>query len=506
MPVAYGTPRARGILLTTILGSGVAFLDATIVNVALPAIGRALDTGLSGLQWTVDAYLLTLTAFLLPGGDAGDRLGHRRVFVSGLAGFGVASALCGLAPGTGTLVAARALQGCFAALLVPGSLAILRSCFREEDQGKAIGAWAALSGISTAIGPLAGGWLVDLHWRAIFFVNVPLVAVAIWAALRFVPAAEPVPAADRRRADVAGAVLVAAGLALVTFALIEATGHGASGRVLVTGALGAAALVAFVAVERRRGSSVRLRPGSGQTSSGSGGTDSSPAPMLPLGVFRSRAFSGLNLLTLGVYFGLNGAIFLLTLQLQTGLGWSPLEAGASLLPLTALIFLLSPLAGRLVPRLGARPLLAAGPLLAGAGLALLGGVGPGDRWLSDVLPGVLVLGVGMGLTVAPLTAAVLAALPAAQAGIASAVNNATARLAGLLAVAALPLLGGLSAGALGGDGGGLGPGFRQAMLVSAALTAAGGLAGWRYAPAAVPLSPRAPRRRGRNAARGERAG
>jgi MFS family permease len=482
MPVAYGTPRARGILLTTILGSGIAFLDATIVNVALPAIGRALDTGLSGLQWTVDAYLLTLTAFLLPGGDAGDRLGRRRVFVVGLAGFGVASALCGLAPGAGTLAAARALQGFFAALLVPGSLAILRSCFREEDQGKAIGAWAALSGITTAIGPLAGGWLVDLHWRAIFFVNVPLVAAAIWAALRFVPASEATPAAGHRRPDLAGAVLVAAGLAFLTFALIEATAHGASASVLATAAVGVAALVAFVAVEHRRSSSGRpLRQGSGQASTSSGRTDPSPAPMLPLGVFRSRAFSGLNLLTLGVYFGLTGAVFLLTLQLQTGLGWSPLEAGASLLPLTALLFLLSPLAGRLAHRIGPRRLLAVGPLLAGAGLALLGGVGPGDRWLPDVLPGVLVLGAGMGLTVAPLTAAVLAALPAAQAGIASGVNNATARLAGLLAVAALPLLGGLSSGAL-GVGSGLGPGFRQAMLFSAVLTAAGGLAGWRYAP------------------------
>ncbi|HYG66161.1 MAG TPA: MFS transporter, partial [Anaeromyxobacteraceae bacterium] len=186
-------PRARGILLTTILGSGIAFLDSTIVNVALPAIGRALGAGLAGLQWTVDAYLLTLTAFLLPGGAAGDRLGHRRVFVAGLAGFGVASALCGLAPTTGALVAARSLQGLFAALLVPGSLALLRACFRDEDQGRAVGVWAALSGTTSAIGPLAGGWLAELEWRSIFFVNVPLVALALWSAVRFVPAVKPFP-------------------------------------------------------------------------------------------------------------------------------------------------------------------------------------------------------------------------------------------------------------------------------------------------------------------------
>ena len=444
--VAYGSREGRGILTATIVASGVAFLDMTIVNVALPSIGRSLGAGLAGLQWTVDAYLLTLTAFLLPGGALGDRVGRRRVFVVGLVSFAVASALCGLAPGPRGLVLARAVQGLAAALLVPGSLAILRASFRPEDAGRAVGTWAGLSGVATAVGPLAGGWLAEaVSWRAIFFVNAPLAAVALRAALRSVPESRD---PGRGRVDVLGAALAAAGLGGIVVALIEGGAHGGT-VVWIAGGAGVAALAAFLLVEARR-------------------TD----PMLPLSLFGARTFSAVNAVTLAVYFALGGALFLAVLQLQVGAGWSPLAAGAALTPVTLLVLVLSPPAGRLCARSGPRRLLVAGPLVCAVGLALLGRVGAGAGYARDVLPGVAALGVGLGLTVAPLTTAVLVAAPAERAGIASAVNNAVARLAGLLAVAALPLAGGISAAQL--AQGTLGAGYRRAMLLAAAVAALGG--------------------------------
>jgi EmrB/QacA subfamily drug resistance transporter len=422
------------------------FLDGTIVNVALPAIGRSLGTGLVGLQWTVDAYLLTLTAFLLPAGALADRLGRRRVFVLGLVSFAVASALCGLAPGAATLVAARAVQGVAGALLVPGSLAILRATFRAEEAGRAIGAWAGLSGVSTAIGPLAGGWLVEaVSWRAIFFVNVPLAAIAVWAAVRCVPESR-----DPRCAgvDLAGAALAVSGLGLIVLALIEGGSRG-GGLPWLAGGAGAIALAGFLAVEARRRD-----------------------PMLPLGLFSVRAFSAVNAVTLAVYFALGGAVFLAVLQLQIGLGWSPLAAGGALVPMTVLILLLSPASSRLAARTGAWRFLAAGPVVCAAGLLLLARVAPGAEFLRDVLPGAAALGIGLGLTVAPLTTTVLEASPPERAGIASAVNNAVARLAGLLAVAVLPVAGGISPGDL--AAGSLGEGYRRAMFLAALLAAAGG--------------------------------
>ncbi len=414
--VAYGSREGRGILVATIVASGIAFLDQTVVNVALPVIGRSLGTGLAGLQWTVDAYLLTLTAFLLPAGALGDRVGRRRVFLFGLVSFAVASALCGLAPGPRGLVLARAVQGLAAALLVPGSLAILRASFRPEDAARAIGTWAGLSGVSTALGPLAGGWLAEaFSWRAIFFVNAPLAAIALRAALRHVP---------------------------------ESRDPGRGG--VLAGGAGVAALAALLAVEARRRD-----------------------PMLPLSLFAARTFSAVNGVTLAVYFALGGAAFLAVLQLQVGLGWSPLAAGAALTPLTLLVLAISPVAARLCVRAGPRPLLVGGPLVCAAGLALLARVDAGARYAADVLPGVAALGIGLGLTVAPLTTAVLEAAPPERAGIASAVNNAVARLAGLLAVAALPLAGGISAAHL--AQGTLGPGYRRAMLLATAVAALGGV-------------------------------
>lgn len=452
-PVRYGNAAGRGVLLAAILGSALAFLDSTVVNVILPVLGRELGASLAELQWTLDAYLLALAAFLLPGGALGDRFGRRRVFTIGMVWFALASLLCGLAPTAGALVLFRAVQGLGAALLVPGSLALLRSCFAPEEQGRAIGAWAGLSGVTTAIGPLVGGWLADaVSWRAVFLLNPPLAAIGIWAAVAFVPESR---APQKTRLDLAGAALAAGGLGAVTYALIEATGHsaGAGARVVVPAAAGAAALAAFVLVERR-----------------------TPAPMLPTSLFRSLQFTGANAATLGVYFGLGGATFLLMLQLQRGLGWSPLASGAALVPLTVFLLVLSPLAGRAAARVGNRPLMASGALVVAAGLALLARAEPGASYLTGVLPGVGTLGIGLGITVAPLTSAALSAVAPERAGVASAVNNAVARVAGLLAVAVLPLAAGIRPEEF--ASGDLTPAFRRAMGIAAVLAAAGGAVAW----------------------------
>ncbi len=426
----------------------MAFLDQTVVNVALPTLGRELDAGLAGLQWTVDAYLLTLGALLLLGGALGDSYGRRRIFLVGLGWFAGASALCALAPSIELLVAARAFQGIGAALLVPGSLAILRGAFLPDEQGKAIGLWAGLSGVTTALGPLLGGWLVEaVSWRAIFFINVPLAGLAIWAAARCVPELRGRTAAARL--DLLGAATVSAGLGGIVFALTE--GPASGWRPLCVGIAGCISLALFFVVERR-----------------------AENPMLPLGIFGSKRFSGANAATLAVYFGLGGSMFLVVLQLQSVVGFSPLLSGAALMPLTALLLVLSPLAGRLSSQIGPRPLMTLGPLVASAGLALLAGVGAGAFYPTDVLPGVGLLGLGLGLTVAPLTTAVLTSVSQEVAGAASGVNNAIARIAGLLAVAALPALGGME-GADFADPRAFSEGYRRAMLAAAAICGAGGL-------------------------------
>ncbi len=439
-----GTPAARWTLLATVLGSGMAFLDGTVVNVALPAIGRDLDTSFAGLQWTVNAYLITLTALLLLGGNLGDRLGRRAVFVWGLGAFTVASVVCALAPGAPTLIAARAVQGVGGALLVPGSLAIIGSVFHPDDRGKAIGAWSGLSGVATSIGPFLGGWLVDsVSWRAVFFINVPLAAVAIAVAIRWVPETS---ADDAGPLDIPGAVLATVGLAGISYAAIEHRGTAA----VVAAVGGVAALVAFFLVERKQ-----------------------PAPMVPLRLFRSRQFSGTNVTTLAVYAGLGGAMFLVVIRLQVSLGYSALEAGASMVPFSLLLLLFSPSAGQLGQAIGPRLPLTVGPIVAGLGILWLGSVGPGDRYLTSVLPAVLVFGGGMTLVVAPLTTAVLASVDDRVTGTASGVNNAVARLAGLLAVAALPGLAGITTGSSFADD--LAEGYATALRIAAAVTASGGV-------------------------------
>ena len=463
MTVRAGTAAGRWVLAATVLGSGMAFLDGTVVNVALPAIGRDLDAGLSGLQWTLDAYLLTLGALLLLGGALGDRYGRRRVFEVGLVAFSAASALCGLAPTLGTLVAARALQGIGGALLVPGSLALLSASFSPEDRGAAVGAWSGLAGAFSAIGPFLGGWLVDaVSWRLVFLINLPVAAATVWIVRTHVPESRDPAAVAGGRLDLPGAAAVTVGLAGVVFALIEGTVHGASVPVVAAAVLGVAALVAFPLLERDR-----------------------PEPLVPLELFRSRQFSGANATTFAVYGAFAGAIFLFVVLLQQGLGYSALETGAAMLPVTVVLLVLSSRAGRLGQRLGPRLPMSVGPVVAGAGLLLLSGVRPGTSYLTGILPGVVVFGVGLALTVAPLTAAVMAAVDERHLGVGSGVNNAVSRVAGLLSVALLPLASGLS----GVDPGqpAFVEGVGDAMRISAVVCALGGVVAFLSVRRAAPV-------------------
>jgi EmrB/QacA subfamily drug resistance transporter len=436
-----GTPAARWVLLATVLGSGVAFLDGTIVNVAVPSIAKDLDASLADMQWVLDAYLVTLTALVLLGGSLGDRYGRRKVFLLGLAGFTAASTLCGLAPDVRVLIAARAVQGVGAALLVPGSLAIISAVFDPADRAKAVGAWSGLGGVASAIGPFVGGWLIDsVSWRLAFFVNVPF-AVAVALAARHVPETS---SGMEEHLDLRGAVAASAGLALLTYGLIEE-------RPLLA-VLGGALLVGFLVLEAR-----------------------SPEPMMPLGVFRNRQFSGANGTTLAVYAALGGAFFLLVVELQTELGYSALEAGSALLPVTILMLLLSARAGALAQRIGPRLPMTVGPLVVAGGLMLWTRVDAGATYVGAVLPGAVVFGLGLSLTVAPLTATIMAAAEERHLGIASGINNAVARLAGLLAVALLPALVGLDVSSSGQPGGGFDAGVDKAMAVAAVLSIGGAL-------------------------------
>jgi EmrB/QacA subfamily drug resistance transporter len=431
-----------------VLGSGIAFLDGTAVNVALPTIGRELGGGLTEQQWVLAGYLLTLSSLLLAGGAAGDRYGRRRVFLTGLVVFTLASLCCGLAPSGGALIVARLVQGVGGAALVPGSLALIDANIRSEDRGAAVGLWAGMSGVTTALGPFLGGWLVDAaSWRWVFWINVPLAVLALVAAIRHVPESRDPTSRDRGRFDIVGAALVTCGLAGVVYALIEGSGHWTVVPVIAA-AVSAAALVAFPLVEARVA-----------------------APLLPTGIFRSWQFTGVNLTTLMVYGALGGALFLLTLQLQQSLGYSALTAGAATLPSTVIMLLASPRMGTLAQRIGPRLPMTIGPVVAACGLVLMSRIVPGTQYLATVLPAVAVFGFGLSITVAPLTTAVLASVTEQHVGLASGVNNAVSRIAGLLAVAVLPLVAGVHAG----PAQPLGPGFSRAMLIAAAGCVAGGL-------------------------------
>jgi EmrB/QacA subfamily drug resistance transporter len=448
--LALASPGARWLIAAAVLGSGVAFLDGTVVNVALPTIGRELDAGLTGQQWVLDGYLLTLSALLLSGGAAGDRYGRRRVFVAGLVVFTAASLACGLAPTIGWLIGARLVQGVGAAALVPGSLALIDAGITEDDRGRAVGIWAGMSGVATALGPFIGGWLVDAaSWRWVFFLNVPLAAAVLWIAARHLPESRS-PAAPSRP-DILGTAAITVGLAGVIYALIEAPSRGWTLGTVAAAVIGTAALVAFPLIEQR----VR-------------------SPLLPPQLFRSRQFTGANLTTLAVYTAVGGALFLLALQLQESLHYSALAAGLATMPTTIIMLIGSPRAGAFAQRTGPRLPMTVGPLIAAVGVALMARIVPGATYVGAVLPAVVVFGVGLAITVAPLTAAVLSAVSDAYAGIASGVNNAIARVAGLIAVAVLPLAAGIRAG----PGQPLGPGFSLAMLITTAICVIGGITAW----------------------------
>jgi EmrB/QacA subfamily drug resistance transporter len=405
--------RKRLTLAATILGSAMVFVDGTVVNVALPAIRSDLSAGLATQQWVVEAYLLTLGSLILVGGSLGDLYGRRRVFAAGVAGFGATSLLCGAAPNAELLAAGRALQGIAGALLVPSSLAIITSTFSADERAAAIGTWTAATSAAIAVGPPLGGVLVDaISWRVIFLFNLPFVVATLWLILRAVPEST----VDRgRRPDWTGAALCALGLGGPVLALIEQPVHGwASAVVLAPGLAGLALLGAFVAWERR-----------------------ARDPMMPLGLFAERNFAVGNATTFVVWGALGAAMFFLSLFLQQVAGFSALKAGLSLTPLTVMILAFSRRFGAVADRIGPRWFMTAGPLVAGAGMLGFLRVGADADYLGAVLPAVLVFGLGMSLTVAPLTAAVLSAVEDRNAGIASGVNNAIARIAGLVAIAAV---------------------------------------------------------------------
>lgn len=440
----------RWVLFATVLGSALAAIDATVVGIALPAIGRDLHASLADLQWVVTAYSLTLAGLLLVAGALGDRYGRRLVFQVGVVWFAISSLLCGLAPTTSVLVAARALQGVGAALLTPGSLAIIEASFHPDDRGKAIGAWSGFAGVGTAIGPFLGGWLIQaVSWRLIFAINLPLAALVVAVACRHVPESRDPEATGR--VDVAGGLLVTLGLVGLTYGLIDgpAAGWNRPGPLtaLIAGLL---LLAAFIIRERR-----------------------ARHPILPLRLFSSAQFSSANVITFVVYGALGGVLFLLPIQLEQVSGYTALEAGVSLLPVTVIMLLLSARSGALAARIGPRLQMAAGPIVIAAGLALLARIGHTGNYLTEVLPAVVVFGFGLAINVAPLTSTVLAAAPAENAGAASAVNNDVARAAGLVAVAVLPAAAGLTGAAyLHRDV--FSAGFKMASFISAGLCVLGG--------------------------------
>jgi EmrB/QacA subfamily drug resistance transporter len=445
------SPAGRWIIAATVLGSGMAAIDSTVVGIALPTIGRDFHTTFGALQWIVTGYALSLAALLLLGGWMGDRYGRRRIFCIGVVWFVVMSAACALAPDANFLIVTRVLQGVGAALLTPGSLAIIQSSFIDDDRGSAIGRWSGLGGVATAAGPLLGGYLVAAaSWRWIFLINLPVGAAVLAISIRHVP--ESRNAELSGRPDLIGAVLAVLALGGITFGLIEGPPLGWSDPVVMTMVgLGILSGVAFILVERARTN-----------------------PMLPLAIFHNTQFSATNGVTFVVYAALGATLFLLPINLQVVNGYTPLESGLALLPLTLIMLVLSARSGRLAHRIGPRLPMTLGPCVVGAGLILLARSPETSSYLIGVFPGVLVLGLGLALTVAPLTATALGSVSDSHSGVASAVNNCVARLGGLIAVAAIPALAGVTRTTyLHPDQ--LAHGFQDAALIAGALSVLGGL-------------------------------
>jgi len=458
-----GTPQGRWVLLATVLGTGMVMLDATVVNVALARIRTDLDTGFAALQWIVNAYTLTLASLILLGGALSDRLGRRRMFVTGVVWFAVASVLCGLAPNVEVLIAARALQGVGGALLTPGSLAIISASFAAGDRSAAVGAWSGLGGIAGAAGPLVGGSLVQWTWRSAFWLNVPVAVLVVAVAARHVPESRDAEAGGPL--DLAGAATAVLGLGALTYALTElGRPDGFSATVAAIGAVGIASLVAFVVVQRR-----------------------SANPLVPPSLIAVPQFVAANAITLLIYAALGANFVLLVLHLQTVAGYGPLLAGTSLLPVTVVMLLFSARAGRLAHRIGPRLPITIGPLITACGVLLLIRIGPGASYPLDVLPAVVTFAAGLAFTVAPLTSAVLDAAGGHHAGSASAVNNAVARVAGLLSVAVIPVVSGVSRAS---DATAFARGFRIAELIVAGLLLTAGAVAWAWIrnPAPAPTA------------------
>ena len=458
-PLEFSSRQGRMVVAATVLASGVAFLDGTVVTVALPRIGADLGAGISALQWILNGYLLTLGSLVLVGGALGDLLGRRRVFMIGMYGFAATSLLCAVAWDPTALVGARVLQGVFAALLTPTSLAILSSSFSPDDRGRAIGAWSGLSGVTTAIGPFLGGWLVDAaSWRWVFFINLPLIAAAVVITRVAVPADTGSHVGLRtgeiiNRVDLPGAALTVIGLALVVTPLIEVERLPTAAVVSAVGT-GILTLGLFVVYERRR-----------------------KHPMMPPELFRIRTFSVANLYTVVLYGALTGMSFLISLALQRALGYSALAAGAATVPITLVLLAFSARVGALLPRVGARPLLTAGGVLTAGGLLLLAEIDADSRYLTGVFPGVLVFAIGLVLLVAPVTTTALTDIPLERQGVASGINNAVARIAGLLAVAALPAAAGLSSASINNPPALL-DGMSIALRIAAVACIAGAMIAW----------------------------
>lgn len=424
-------------LIATILGSGVVFLDGTIVNLALPEIASEFDAGFSDLQWIADGYLLSLSALILLGGSLGDILGRKRVYLIGLIGFGLFSLLCGLAPSVEYLIVFRVLQGVFGALLVPGSLAIINTNFPKQERGGAIGRWAAWSGMLAAIGPLAGGYIIDvISWRWVFFINVPLIIICSLLAY-----ANVLESRDRRirKIDVTGAALASLALAQITYGLIEGPldGWGAKSTLSITAGLILGGL--FVVYEKNN-----------------------KDPMVNLELFRSRNFTGANLMTFAMYGALAGFMFALVIYMQTQLGYTAIKAGLSLLPVSLLLLLFSSRVGKLAQKLGPRLFLTAGPLIAALGIFLLIDYQAGDSYLWFLLPRVILFAIGLTLLVAPLTTTVMTSVKDSNSGIASGINNAISRIAGLVVIALLGIAG-------------TGNSYRFSMVLCSVLALAAGL-------------------------------
>ena len=420
-PTAVGsaapeTPDRRRwlVLVAMVFGLFMPMLDHLVVNVALPTIQRELGAGIAGLQWIVDAYTLTFAALLLTGGSLGDLYGRKRFYLAGVAVFTIASAMSGLSTSTEQLIATRALQGVGAALLVPGTLSIISATFTGKERGAAIGIWGAIAGLAIAIGPVAGGYLVEhVSWQSVFFINVPIGIVAIVFAMLVVP--ESKDGSRARRIDPAGLALGTASMSALTYALIEGNGRGwTDPRIVASLAMAAVLAGTFIAVESRNAS-----------------------PMLPLRFFRNRTFSAANVVAALMFFAMIGTVFFLGLYLQNVLGYSPAQAGLRLLPFSATILLVAPVAGKISDRKGSRGFMTAGPLLTAAGLAMLLAAGIGTSYVGVLLPAFIVLGTGWAMTLAPMTSAVMASVEPARAGIASAVTNTSRELGGVIGVAAL---------------------------------------------------------------------